>query len=80
MKKKPIKGTIEDWQVFYCKNPNHFHIYGVFKEDDSDDPSEIVTTSVLNIEDGIAETLNSFYKLGKPALSAGDLVKVIMIQ
>ena len=59
---KIFKGNIENWCVFWDHKDNdpHFHLIGNING------KERITSRVLSIVDGIAETRNSFYKLGWP--------------
>ncbi len=68
------KGTIEKWDAFYDGYPEleeegrrrepHFHLIGELNG------KSIMTSRVLKIENGVAETRNSLYTLGWPHDSA----------
>lgn len=67
---KTNKGIIEGWSVIRCSTEqNKFRLYG------SCNGKIIVTSLVVGIRDGVAETENSFYTLGEAADSFYDILK-----
>ena len=73
------KGTIEKWDAFYDGYPEleeeghrrepHFHLIGELNG------KSIMTSRVLKIENGVAETRNSLYTLGSRHGSALSVIE-----
>lgn len=67
---KQLKGTLDHWCVIRCPTDvGKFRLYGLLNG------KAIVTSFVVGITDGTAETNNSLYKLGEPADSFYDVLK-----
>lgn len=65
--RKDHKGTIDHWFVVASRaRDSTFQLVGDLRGCD------VCTTAVLRIEGGIAETENSIYTLGEPALCLGQ--------
>ena len=67
---KTNKGVLDNWNVIRCPTePNKFRLYGCWCG------KSIVTSLVVGISDGVAETENSLYQLGEPVDSFYDILK-----
>jgi hypothetical protein len=77
---KRVGGTLENWALFKWWGSAHagYVICGdVFGDSGWRDGDDLRTSLIVNIdvEKNEAETLNTIYKLGKPALSEEELLK-----
>lgn len=76
---KRIGGTLEGWALYKWWGSNEGYVicgdvYGDSGWRDGDDLRTSLIVSI-DVEKNEAETLNTVYKLGKPALSEEDLIK-----